>query len=226
MEDIHKKNIVSGMILELYNSFTNLYMEYHQYTIQIINKKGWDNFIGFFRYLGGTSGTFDANGYIQNEELKNFITSGGNGKGLYDIKKYMDKNTKYNDISYENPGLIDFVPDTYKYMKKFKDGNLIEVVKDVKIYIEKNHPDIAIIFQKIATEQIFDCWQGYQLELESNTFFDPNQDENVNDLAMVVLSRALMGINLPDFAGVPSDVFAEEDIYWNAIYKLLSPVFP
>ena len=226
MEDIHKKNIVSGMLLELNNSFTNLYIELHHYTLKIINKKGWDNFIGFFRYLGGTSGTFDANGYIKNEELKTFINSGGNGKGLYDIEKYMDRNTKCNDVSYENPGLIDFVPDTYKYMKKFKDGNLIEVVKEVKIYIENNHPDIAIIFQTIATGPIFDYWLSDRLALESSTFYDPNQDENVNDLAMMVLSRALVGIDLLYWAGVPSDVFAEEKIYWNAIYKLLSPAFP
>ena len=120
-------------------------------------------------------------------------------------------------------------------MKKFKDGNLIEVAKEAKIYIEKNHPEIAINFQNIVKEPIDEILitQSHFMPMPKKPIYDPNQEENVFDLAAVVLSKFLIGAGFSDSVGIPIEVSrGDDDINGDdrqskiATYKLLSPLYP
>jgi hypothetical protein len=129
--------------------------------IYIVDGSVWQNLLGTFRYLGGTPGFSDTNGFPADQNIRNFMLSTSNGKGVYNINKYITESTE-SDISYTDAQLVDFMPRAWENIRELgtqvsgiSDRNAVPVgMREIRDFIAARFPILATILQNIATDYI------------------------------------------------------------------------
>jgi hypothetical protein len=199
--------------------------------VDIVYHDVWQNLLGTFRYLGGTAGFSDADGFPAQPNIRNFVLSPIVPRpGVYDVDRYPFFVLPAAPLYYNNAQLADFVPRAFQNLRELgtqisgtNDNNSILIgIREIRNFVETRFPIFATILRNIATNDM----QGF-----GGTGYGGNAD--LSDQAANVVAGFIGGYEnsitqLADL-GIPGGAIhavGEYATVINAIQDIYDPINP